>query len=53
MHLSNLTKEEAIELGEQGRRAHRSRIEGEEGMETGAEIGAEMAAEEGDLRVLR
>jgi len=38
-HLSNLTQDEAIELG--------SKIDGEEGMEAGAEAGAEEAAEEG------
>ncbi|HEU6444363.1 MAG TPA: hypothetical protein VFL61_04825 [Gaiellaceae bacterium] len=47
MHLSNLTKEEAIELGSKVAALIGLGIEGEEGMEAGAEIGAEMAAEEG------
>jgi len=46
-HLSNLTKEEAIELGSKVAALIGLGIEGEEGMEKGAEIGAEMAAEEG------
>jgi len=47
MHLSNLTKEEAIEFGSKVAALIGLGIEGEEGMETGAEIGAEVAAEEG------
>ena len=47
MHLSNLTKEEAIEFGSKVAALIGLGIEGEEGMEAGAEIGAEMAAEEG------
>jgi uncharacterized membrane protein len=47
MHLSNLTKDEAIELGSKVAALIGLGIEGEEGMKTGAEIGAEMAAEEG------
>ena len=47
MHLSNLTKDEAIELGSKVAALIGLGIEGEEGMEAGAEIGAEMAAEEG------
>src|SRR4249919_553221 len=47
MHLSNLTKEEAIELGSKVAALIGLGIEGEEGMEAGAEIGAEMAAEGG------
>src|SRR6266540_3030117 len=47
MHLSNLTKDEAIELGSKVAALIGLGIEGEEGMKAGAEIGAEMAAEEG------
>ena len=47
MHLSNLSKEEAIELGSKVGALIGLGIEGEEGMEAGAELGAEMAAEEG------
>jgi uncharacterized membrane protein len=47
MHLSNLTKDEAIELGSKVAALIGLGIEGEEGMEAGAEIGAELAAEEG------
>jgi len=46
MHLSNLTKEEAIELGSKVAALVGLGIEGEEGFEAGAEIGAE-AAEDG------
>jgi uncharacterized membrane protein len=46
-HLSNLTKEEAIELGSKIGALIGLGIEGEEGMEIGAELGAEQAAEEG------
>jgi uncharacterized membrane protein len=46
-HLSNLTKDEAIELGSKVAALIGLGIEGEEGMEAGAEIGAELAAEEG------
>ena len=46
-HLSNVTKEEAIELGSKVAALIGLGIEGEEGMEAGAEIGAEKAAEEG------
>jgi uncharacterized membrane protein len=46
-HLSNLTKDEAIELGSKVAALIGLGIEGEEGMEAGAEIGAEKAAEEG------
>jgi len=46
-HLSNLTKEEATELGSKVAALIGLGIEGEEGMEAGAELGAEMAAEEG------
>ena len=47
MHLSNLSKEEAIELGSKVAALIGLGIEGEEGMEKGAEVGAEMAAEHG------
>lgn len=45
-HLSNLTKDEAVELGSKVAALIGLGIEGEEGMEKGAEIGAE-AAEDG------
>ena len=45
MHLSNLTNEEAIELGSKVAALIGLGIEGEEGMEAGAEIGAVAAAE--------
>jgi len=44
-HLSNLTTEEAIELGSKVGALVGLGIEGEEGMEAGAEAGAEAAAE--------
>jgi uncharacterized membrane protein len=44
-HLSNLTQEEAIELGSKVGALIGLGIEGEEGMEIGAEAGAEAAAE--------
>src|SRR3954454_24274729 len=46
-HLSNLTKDEAIELGTKIGALIGLGIEGEEGMEVGAEAGAEAAAEDG------
>src|SRR6516162_6370449 len=46
-HLSNLTREEAIELGSKIGALIGLGIAGEEGMEAGAEAGAEQAAEEG------
>ena len=46
-HLSNLTREEAIELGTKIGALIGLGIAGEEGMEAGAEAGAEEAAEEG------
>jgi uncharacterized membrane protein len=46
-HLSNLTKEEAIEIGSKIGALIGLGIEGEEGMEAGAELGAEQAADEG------
>ncbi len=45
MHLSNLTKDEAIELGSKVAALVGLGIEGEEGFELGAEIGAEAGAE--------
>jgi uncharacterized membrane protein len=45
MHLSNLTKDEAIELGSKVAALIGLGIEGEEGMEKGAELGAEAAAD--------
>ena len=47
MHLSNLTKDEAIELGTKVGALIGLGIDGEEGMEAGAELGAEAAAEGG------
>ena len=47
MHLSNLTKDEAIELGSKVGALIGLGIEGEEGFEAGADIGAEVAAEQG------
>jgi uncharacterized membrane protein len=46
-HLSNLTKDEAIELGTKIGALIGLGVEGEEGMEVGAEAGAEAAAEDG------
>ena len=46
-HLSNLTDEEAIELGSTVGALIGLGIEGEEGMEAGARAGAEAAAEQG------
>jgi uncharacterized membrane protein len=46
-HLSNLTQEEAIELGSKVGALVGLGIEGEEGAEAGAEAGAREAAEEG------
>jgi len=46
-HLSNLSKDEAIELGTKIGALIGLGIEGEEGMEVGAEAGAEAAAEDG------
>ena len=47
MHLSNLSRDEAIEFGSKVAALVGLGIDGEEGLEAGAEIGAEMAAEEG------
>ena len=46
-HLSNLTEEEAIELGSKVGALIGLGVDGEEGMEAGAAAGAEQAAEEG------
>jgi uncharacterized membrane protein len=46
-HLSNLTKEEAIEVGSKVAALIGLGIDGEEGFEAGAELGAESAAQEG------
>jgi uncharacterized membrane protein len=50
-HLSNLSKEEAIELGTKIGALIGLGIEGEEGMEAGAEAGAEAAAEGNGVHV--
>ena len=47
MHLSNLTRDEAIELGSKVAALIGLGIEGEEGFQAGAEAGAAAAAEEG------
>jgi uncharacterized membrane protein len=47
MHLSNLSKDEAIELGSKVAALVGLGIEGEEGMAAGAEAGAEAAAADG------
>src|SRR5262245_28704793 len=47
MHLSNITKEEAIEIGSKVAALVGLGIEGEEGIEKYAEAGAQLAAEEG------
>ncbi len=47
MHLSNLSKDEAIELGSKVAALIGLGIDGEEGMIAGAELGAEAAAEHG------
>ncbi len=46
-HLSNLTRDEAVELGTKIGALIGLGIDGEEGLEAGAEAGAEIAAEEG------
>jgi len=51
MHLSNLTKDEAVELGSKVAALIGLGIEGEEGMAAGALIGAEAAAEAGGVEV--
>ena len=50
-HLSNLTQEEAIEMGSKIGALIGLGIEGEEGMEAGAIAGAEETAAEGGVRV--
>ncbi len=47
MHLSNLTKDEAIEMGSKVAALIGLGIEGEEGMAAGAVLGAEAAAQDG------
>jgi uncharacterized membrane protein len=47
VHLSNLTRDEAIEVGSTVAALIGLGIEGEEGFEAGAKLGAEKAAEEG------
>src|SRR6476659_1886736 len=47
MHLSNLSKDEAVELGSKVAALIGLGIDGEEGMIAGAELGAEAAAEGG------
>jgi uncharacterized membrane protein len=47
MHLSNLTKEEAVELGSKVAALIGLGIEGEDGFKAGAEVGAKKAAEDG------
>ena len=47
MHLSNLSKDEAVELGSKVAALIGLGIDGEEGMIAGAELGAEAAAEHG------
>ena len=51
VHLSNLTKDEAIELGTKIGALIGLGIEGEEGMEAGAEAGAEAVAEGNGVHV--
>ena len=51
MHLSNLSKDEAIEFGSKVAALIGLGIEGEEGMEAGALLGAEAAAESGGVEV--
>jgi uncharacterized membrane protein len=51
VHLSNLTKEEAIELGSKVAALVGLGIEGEEGFEVGAAAGAEAAEEAGGVEV--
>jgi len=50
-HLSNLTEQEAVEMGSKIGALVGLGIEGEEGMEAGALAGAETAAEQGGLPV--
>ena len=50
-HLSNLTEQEAVEMGSKIGALIGLGIEGEKGMEAGALAGAEMAAEQGGVHV--
>jgi len=50
-HLSNLTVQEAVEMGSKIGALIGLGIEGEEGMEAGARAGAEMASEQGGVHV--
>jgi uncharacterized membrane protein len=50
-HLSNLTDEEAVEMGSKIGALIGLGIDGEEGMEAGAQAAAEMAAENGGVHV--
>src|SRR5881394_304057 len=50
-HLSNLTKEEAIELGSKVGALIGLGIDGEEGFEEGAAAGAEIASEQGGVQI--
>jgi uncharacterized membrane protein len=50
-HLSNLTEQEAVEMGSKIGALIGLGVEGEEGMEAGALAGAETAAEQGGVRV--
>jgi uncharacterized membrane protein len=50
-HLSNLTEQEAIEMGSKIGALVGLGVEGEEGMEAGAMAGAEAAAEQGGVHV--
>ena len=50
-HLSNLTEQEAVEMGSKIGALIGLGVEGEEGMEAGALAGAEMAAEQGGVHV--
>ncbi len=50
-HLSNLSEQEAIEMGSKIGALVGLGVEGEEGMESGALAGAEMASEQGGVRV--
>jgi uncharacterized membrane protein len=50
-HLSNLTEQEAIEMGSKIGALIGLGVEGEEGMDAGATAGAEAASEQGGVRV--
>lgn len=51
LHLSNLTREEAVELGSKVAALIGLGIEGEEGLEAGAEAGAALVEEQGGIEV--